>query len=478
MTIQEIDKATPERAHQHPPGRGGHEGVLRRQPALAVHGPDQPAGRAHQQAPPLGAGPRRPRRASAPGSTSATCTTATTAASAPSRRRKARTSASSARWPRTAASTSTASSRRPTARSSGPSPGTTRRSSARSPTSDVATKSGTVVLKKGATFTKDAVAELKKQKATAFPIRPRVTDEIVYLAAYDEEERYVAQANAKLDERGLLRGRARARPPPRPVPRGASAADRVHGREPQAGRLRGDRADPVPRARRRQPRPDGLEHAAPGGAAPRARGAHRRHRHGGARRAGLRPGADRQARRHGAVRDRRADPHRARRGPARRARHLPPREVRALQPGHVHQPASHRGRRHARRGGGCAGGQQLDRQRRAGARPQHPGRVHELGGWQLRGRHRHQRSAGPRGPLHQHPHREARARVTRHQARPRGDHPRHPERRRGVPQGPRRGRHRLHRRRGPAGRHPGRQDHAQGRDRADRRGAPAARDLR
>ena len=48
----------------------------------------------------------------------------------------------------------------------------------------------------------DAVAELKKQKATAFPIKPHVTDEIVYLAAYDEEERYVAQANARLDERG------------------------------------------------------------------------------------------------------------------------------------------------------------------------------------------------------------------------------------------------------------------------------------
>ncbi|MDQ3407485.1 MAG: DNA-directed RNA polymerase subunit beta [Chloroflexota bacterium] len=67
---------------------------------------------------------------------------------------------------------------------------------------DVATKGGTVVLKKGELFTKDAVAELKKQKAGAFPIRPRVTDEIVYLAAYDEEERYVAQANAALDEEG------------------------------------------------------------------------------------------------------------------------------------------------------------------------------------------------------------------------------------------------------------------------------------
>jgi DNA-directed RNA polymerase subunit beta len=67
---------------------------------------------------------------------------------------------------------------------------------------DVVTKGGQVVLKKGERFTKDAIAELKKQKATAFPMRPRVTDEIVYLAAYDEEERYVAQANAHLDDEG------------------------------------------------------------------------------------------------------------------------------------------------------------------------------------------------------------------------------------------------------------------------------------
>ncbi len=33
--------------HQHPPGGGGAEGVLRLLPALAVHGPDQLAGRAH-----------------------------------------------------------------------------------------------------------------------------------------------------------------------------------------------------------------------------------------------------------------------------------------------------------------------------------------------------------------------------------------------------------------------------------------------
>jgi DNA-directed RNA polymerase subunit beta len=67
---------------------------------------------------------------------------------------------------------------------------------------DLATKSGKVVLKKGARFTKEALSELKKQKAGAFPIRPRVTDEIEYLAAYDEEEKYVAQANSPLDEEG------------------------------------------------------------------------------------------------------------------------------------------------------------------------------------------------------------------------------------------------------------------------------------
>ncbi len=46
--------------HQHPPGRGGDEGVLRLLAALAVHGPDQHARRAHPPAPPLGARRRRP----------------------------------------------------------------------------------------------------------------------------------------------------------------------------------------------------------------------------------------------------------------------------------------------------------------------------------------------------------------------------------------------------------------------------------
>src|SRR5687767_5445013 len=69
---------------------------------------------------------------------------------------------------------------------------------------DVTTKTGSVLLKKGKAFTKEAVSELKKQKASAFPIKPRVTEEIVYLAADEEEEHHVAQANARLDDKGYF----------------------------------------------------------------------------------------------------------------------------------------------------------------------------------------------------------------------------------------------------------------------------------
>ena len=57
-------------------------------------------------------------------------------------------------------------------------------------------------LKAGKQFNAAAVAELKKQKAHAFPIRPLVTDEIHYLPADEEEEHVVAQANAPLDDEG------------------------------------------------------------------------------------------------------------------------------------------------------------------------------------------------------------------------------------------------------------------------------------
>jgi DNA-directed RNA polymerase subunit beta len=58
---------------------------------------------------------------------------------------------------------------------------------------------------------------------------------------------------------------------------------------------------------------------------------------------------------------------------------------------------------------------------------------------------------GPGRRPHLDPHRGARGRRPRHQARPRGDHPGHPERLRRGPRRPRRARHHPHRRRGPPG---------------------------
>ena len=67
---------------------------------------------------------------------------------------------------------------------------------------DLVAKGGGVSLKAGHKFTDAAVTELKKQKAQAFPIRPIVTDEIEYLPADEEEQHVVAQANAPLDAAG------------------------------------------------------------------------------------------------------------------------------------------------------------------------------------------------------------------------------------------------------------------------------------
>jgi DNA-directed RNA polymerase subunit beta len=65
---------------------------------------------------------------------------------------------------------------------------------------DVVGKDGKAIVKKGDRFTEAAHKELARQKALAFPIRPFVTDDIDYLPADEEEEHHVAQANAPLDE--------------------------------------------------------------------------------------------------------------------------------------------------------------------------------------------------------------------------------------------------------------------------------------
>ena len=130
----------------------------------------------------------------------------------------------------------------------------------------------------------------------------QVTDEIVYLAADEEEEYVIAQASAPLDADGRFVGdRVLVRRGPqgagvrvgatvdllRHDQRGrlrAAGRGRPDGRLAEADRLGLDRPHPLRRARRRQPRAHGRQHAEAGRPAARARGALHRHRHRGPRR--------------------------------------------------------------------------------------------------------------------------------------------------------------------------------------------------
>ena len=179
-----------------------------------------------------------------------------------------------------------------------------------------------------------------------------------YLSAWEEDQYVIAQANVELDENLRLvtervtarrGGQLQARPPRR---------DPVRRRLAEAARLGGRVADPVPRERRRQPRADGIEHAAPGGAAAPGPGAVRRHRHGVHHRPRLGLGGGGAAHRHGRLRRQPAHrrPRREReRGWRRRdgRRHLQHDQVQAVEPEHLLEPAADRpgrpeGRRRAR----------------------------------------------------------------------------------------------------------------------------------
>ena len=198
-------------------------------------------------------------------------------------------------------------------------------------------------------------------------VNGKVTNDIVYMAADEEENYVVAQANTPINADGTFDERPRARAPvaagrqprgPQAHARGrellrchhrhrlrAAGRGRLHGRLAEADRLGRHGADPVPRARRRQPRPDGGEHAEAGRAAGALRGAVHRHGHRGPRRPRRRrtdPGA---GGRRGHRGHRRHD-HRAVLDA--RQEDLHPRQVPPLQPGHLHQPAAP-GRRGARR---------------------------------------------------------------------------------------------------------------------------------
>ena len=128
-----------------------------------------------------------------------------------------------------------------------------------------------------------------------------VTEEIVRLDATQEEEQLIAQANTPVDRQDRqAQGHGDPLPHPgRPVRDGRPQGRRPGRRLARADLVGGDGDDPVPRARRRQPRADGLEHAAPGGAAAEDRRPARRHRHGAPRRARHRRRAARAQHRHG-----------------------------------------------------------------------------------------------------------------------------------------------------------------------------------
>ena len=110
----------------------------------------------------------------------------------------------------------------------------------------------------------------------------KLTDEVVWLRADEESEAYLAPADAPV-ENGKLAGRHDHRPLPRRLRDGADRQGAIHrrGAEPDGGRL--GRFDSVPGARRRQPRVDGLQHAAASRAAAGHRAADRGHRHGARR---------------------------------------------------------------------------------------------------------------------------------------------------------------------------------------------------
>ena len=109
------------------------------------------------------------------------------------------------------------------------------------------------------------------RRPTAWCKKGKLTDEVVYLRA-DEE---LGASSRRPTPRSTTKGKHRRR---RACSRAATATslevppDEVQYVDvsPDADRRRLGRADPVPRARRRQPRADGLEHAAPGRAAARA----------------------------------------------------------------------------------------------------------------------------------------------------------------------------------------------------------------
>ena len=209
----------------------------------------------------------------------------------------------------------------------------------------------------------------------------KVTAKIDYLSADEEDKHVIAQANARLSSDGTFQDTQVL------VRRKGGEVDQVSPTRSttwtsaEAARLGRRRADPVPRARRRQPRPDGRQHAAPGGPVAPGRGSAGGHRRrvpcrGRCRRRG----AGRRGR-HG--RGRLGGRHRGQRE-ERQAPHLRPDQIPADQPGDQLQPEARR--RHRREGRQGSGHRRwpVDGPGRDRPREEPPGCLHALGRPQLR----------------------------------------------------------------------------------------------
>ena len=239
--------------HQHPAGRGGAQGVLRLLAALAVHGPDELARGAHPSPAAL-----RPRR----------------------RRPDAR-----ARTDRGA--------RRPPDALRPHVPDRDARGSEHRP-------------HRLALELRDRVRV--RLHPGALPARDqRLPDRRDRLPGRLEggEARHRAGQRRGRQEGQARRARHRTSRRRRAGP-GRPVRGRLHGRRARADRLGRHGADPVPRAQRREPRADGLEHAAPGSAADDHPGALRGHRARAPRRHGHRRCRDRPRAGHDHARRRRS----------------------------------------------------------------------------------------------------------------------------------------------------------------------------
>ena len=234
MTIQDPEKAHAQRADQHPAGRRGHEGVLRRQPALPVHGPDEPAGRADPQAAPLGPRPRRPlpraRRLRRPRRPPQPLRAHLPDRDAGRPEHRPHRLAGHLRR----ASTSTASSRRRTARSVAASTTATRDLSADAGADDVTARRQGHPGQGGTVITEEAVETLRRPRRSR-PSRSSPSSPTRSSTCRPTKRTTTSspRPTRRLDENGEFIDEKIDRAPADQFPDGAARAGRLHGRSPK-----------------------------------------------------------------------------------------------------------------------------------------------------------------------------------------------------------------------------------------------------